>query len=277
MTLRINKALPTTKAFTTKTAFVSNFRSFTYFDEPAVPPPPAPPVVPPPPPPPPAVKMFTQPEVDKIMAEHRKNLQAQNSELVAQLETLKTSSTLTAQQKEDLEARIETLSKQHMTKEQQLAADLEKVQKKAKAEQDAAVEESKKWKSAFETTLINNELIAGAVKHKAASAIQIQQMFGNKAKVVPDVDDAGQPTGGYVVKLPVQTIDAKTKKPVILELNAQDAIGKIRENQEYSNLFLFEGVPGLGGNNHSRPQTGPVDFSTMTPEEYRKYRSENKG
>ncbi len=243
-------------------------KAFTYHDEPGTSPPP------PPPPPPPGGRTFTQPEVDKLMAEHRKGLQTQNAELIKQLEELKTTSGLTAQQKEELEARIETLSQQHQTKEQQLAAELEKVNKKYKTDTENLGNETKKWKSAFDNTLIENAILAGATKHTAASAAQLKSMLQSRAKVVEELGDDGKPTGKFVVKLPMTVLDPKTKKPVDVELEMIEAIGKMKEDTENANLFLYDGKPGFGGNNAAGggPGSGTIDWANLTPEQHREMR-----
>lgn len=247
--------------------------SRSYYDDP----PASPPVSPPPPPPPPPAKTFTQADVDRLMAEHRKGLQTQLQDAVKQLETVRETANLTQQQKDELDARIQTLTQQHQTKEQQLAAEVEKVNKKYKSDTETLAQEGNKWKSSFNNLLVENSIILGAEKHKAASTKQMIALLGSKAKVVEEVDDKGQATGKFVVKLPMVINDAKTKQPVALELDIVEAIGKMREDPENANLFLTDGKPGLGGNNNNAAGGGGGGgFNpSMTPAQYAEFRKKN--
>jgi len=249
-------------------------KSFTYFDDPPASPPPAvPPTVPPPPTPPPG-QTFTQEQVNKMMADHKRALQKQNEELVTQLQQLRDNANLTAQQKEELETRIQTLSQQHLTEAQKLQAELETTKKKYKTDTEALTNDSRKWKGSFEKLLVTNAITEGAITHKAANAKQLAAMLLPQAKVVEEVDDAGQPTGNFVAKLPVTVLDQKTKKPVTVELPIVEAIGKLREDPENANLFLVDGKPGFGGlNQNAGSGSGTPDISKMTPAQYREWRS----
>jgi hypothetical protein len=221
--------------------------------------------------------VFTQDEVNKMMAEHKRTLQQENAQLVKQLEEIRSNANLTQQQKDELDARITTLQQQHLTKEQQLSGELEKVSKKYKTETETLANEAKKWQSQFHTTLATQALLEGATKHQAAKASQIIAMFGHKVKVVEEVDDQGQPTGRFVPKLPMTVLDPKTKKPVDVELDVVEAIGKLREDPDYSNLFLVNGVPGIGGspsaNGNNKAGGGPPPSD---PAEYRAWRKNQK-
>lgn len=263
----------------TRYYLIGAFKTTAYFDDGT--PGASPPVSPPPPPPPPAVPptngTFTQEQVNKMMAEHKRALQTQNQELVKQLEELRSSATLTQQQRDDLDARINTLQQQHLTEQQKLSLELEKVSKKYKTETESLSAEANKWKSQFTTTLVTNAILEGATKHQAASAKQMLAMLGGQVKVVEEVDEKGNGTGRYVPKLPLTVLDPKTKKPVQVELDVVEAIGKLREDPEYSNLFLVDGKPGFGGTNANLGggNSASPDFSKMTPEQYKDWRNKN--
>ncbi len=231
------------------------------------------PVLPPPPTPPPT---FTQEQVNAMLAENKKALQKQNAELVTQLETLKTSKGLSEQEKADLQARIDQLSTEHMTEQQKLQAQVATLEKTGKAALESATGESKKWQGEYQKLLVTNGIAQGAVKHSAARASQLEAMLLPRAKVVEMLDEAGNPTGVYEARLPITVMDAKTKKPVLVELPIVEAIGKMREDPENANLFLTDGKPGLGGTNLGGGGGGKGGGfrSDMTPAEYRKFRKE---
>ena len=252
-------------------------KTFTFYNDPPAVPPTVPPTVPPPPPPPPpaAGKTFTQDEVNRMMAEHKRTLQENNAALVTQLEELRKNTALTQQQKDELDTRIQVLSQQHLTEQQKLQLQLDQATKKAKTEAETLAQEAKTWKGAFEGTMIENAVLAGSSEHKAVNAGQLLDLLRGKAKVVQELDASGQPTGKFLVKLPVKVVNPKTKAAEILELDAVEAIGKMREDPSNGNLFMFDGKTGLGGTNHPNNTAagdGTPDFSKMTPSEFRAWR-----
>lgn len=258
-------------------------KTFTFYnDPPAVPPvsppPPPPPAVPPVSPPPPPGRVFTQEEVNRMMADHKRTLQENNTQLVAQLEELRKNSALTQQQRDELDSRIQVLSQQHLTEQQKLQLQLDQATKKAKTEAESLAAEAKQWRGAFEGTMIENAVLAGSAEHKAVNAGQLLDLLRGKAKVVQDLDASGQPTGKFLVKLPVKVVNPKTKATEVLELDAVEAIGKMREDPSNGNLFMFDGKTGLGGTNHPNNTTtgdGAPDFSKMTPAQYQEWRKKN--
>lgn len=255
-----------------KKYYLFNSKIHTYYDEPE---PTVPPTVPPPPPPP-APVTFTQAQVDKMMAEHRKGLQTQNAELVKQLEELRQSANLTQQQRDELDARINNLTQQHLTTEQKLKAQVEATEKKYKADTENLTNESRKWKGNYEKLLVTNEILKGAMQYKAAKDTQLLAMLLPNAKVVEEVDDKGQPTGNFVAKLPTTVIDPKSKQKVTLELPIVEAIGKMRDDPDNANLFLIDGKPGFGGSGNAPTGSGSgeVDWSKLTPAQHRAKRKE---
>lgn len=251
-------------------------KTFTFYNDPPVVPPVSPPP-PPPPPPPVPVKTFTQEQVNAMMADHKRTLQENNSQLVTQLEEMRSTMNLTQQQRDELDSRITALSQQHLTEQQKLQLALDNAVKKHKTDTDSLGNEVKTWKGAFENTMIENSVLAGSVEHKAVNAGQLLDLLRAKAKVVQELDASGQPTGKFLVKLPVKVVNTKTKATEVLELDAIEAIGKMREDPSNGNLFMFDGKTGLGGTNHpsNTATNGDPDFSKMTPSQYQAWRKEN--
>jgi hypothetical protein len=221
---------------------------------------------------------FTQDQVNKMMEEHRKNLQTKNAELTTLLEDQKKAANLTAEERDGLQARIDALSKEHLTKEQQQAGEYEKLKKKYDSDVKNANDESSKYKNMYEGTLIEHALIGAAAKHKAYSPEQMLRMFRSDAKVVPVLDDAGKPTGAVKVVMPVKTVDPKTQQPVTLELSIDEAIAKIREDDSFANMFTDTSLNGFdqNGNPKRTGSTGTGEPPT-DPAAYREWRKKNKG
>jgi hypothetical protein len=258
-----------------------NRKSKTYFDDPPVPPP-VPPVSPPPPPPlPPPGRVFTQAEVDKMMADHRQTLQKTNAELTTRLEQLQNTANLTKAEKEELAQTLETLNNQHKTAAQQQAEAADKAKKKYEADLAATSQDRDKYKTGYHTLIVTNSITAGAVKNNAADKTgkQLQLMLLPQAKVVDELDGEGKPTGHLVAKIGITYLDDKTKKPVSVELPVEEAIAKMATMDEYANLFMVDGKPGVGGSSGAGAKTGTngtPDFSKMSALEYREWREKQK-
>lgn len=248
-------------------------KGVTYFDDPPVSPPP-----PPPPPTPPAGKVFTQEEVNKMMAEHRQTLQKQNQELVTQLETLRQNVNLTETQKAELDSRITALQQQHLTDAQKREAEAAAAKKKFDTELASATDETKKWRGGFQKLVAVNAIKDAASIHKAASAKQLEMMLLPQVKVVEATDADGKATGEYVAKITMPVIDPKTKQPTPVDLPVSEAVEMMKKDTEYANLFVGDGKGGIGGSNGTPPlnQAGQPDFKNMSPEQYRKWRANAK-
>ncbi len=250
-----------------KSLFSRKTRSV-YGNDGAVVPPTVPPAVPPTvPPPPPAGKFYTQEELNTLMASNRKGMQDQLKTTLTQLEELKNVSGMTQKQRDELQAQIEVLSQTHMSEKEKLENNLTKTQKDAAKRQKELEEEATKYKSSFENLMITDAITKAAMTHKAANAGQLEAMLARQAKVVPEVDANGAATGKMVVKLPVRLVDPKTKEIKMVDFNVEDAVLKMREDESNSNLFLFDGKPGIGGSN-AITKAGEVNWSNMTTEQH---------
>lgn len=243
-----------------------------FYDDP--PPPPPPPAVPPPPPAP--GKTYTQAELDKMFAEHRKGLQTENQKMAEELQKLRESKSLTEAEKDALDAQIANLKNQYQSKEQAAAAEAEKLRKQLTTETEKLSAEGKKWHGEFNNLLVENAIVTGAAKHNAANAEQLLAMLKAQAKVVEEVDGDGKPTGKFVAQIPVRVLNPKTNLWETIDYPIVEGIGKMRENPANANLFLTDGKPGYGGN----PGVGgggggkPLDWKNMTPEQHRAARKQ---
>lgn len=240
-------------------------RRFIYMNDAPVVPPVTPPVTPP-------ATTFTQEQVNKFLAEEKRKDNAARTKLVEELETLRNGLQLSEQQKTDFEASLETLKSQHMTEAQKLAAENDKWKKKHATDTTALGDETKQWRGRFENMMITNAIVSGAVQHKGLRPEQFVDMLSSKAKVVADVDADGKPTGTFSAKLPVKTVDPKSKETVIVDLPIAEAIGKMKGDEGYFNLFEEEGKGGLGGGGNARKKTGNSEFSkNMDKDEFGKW------
>ena len=92
-----------------------------------------------------------------------------------------------------------------------------------------------------------------------------------------ELDSEGKPTGKLIPKVKLQDKD-KDGKPVTLELLVPEAIKRMKEMEQYFNLFKGEGTGGIGGMNRGSGKGQPdfVKLAKENPAEYRRLRREGK-
>ena len=234
---------------------------------------------PPPPPAPPEAKTFTQEDVDRIVQDRLKKQKDEAAKLVSDLEAMREAKNLTEQQKAAIEERIKATQEQHMTEAQRMASDYEKAQKKLKEQLDSVSGKSSEWETSFKSLLVKNTIMEAADKHKALSPMQMHMLLAGQAKVTQSVNEAGEPIG-WSVKLPTAVVDPKTKQPVILDLDLDEAVGKMREDKQFMNLFKFEGQGGFGLGGTLPGGAGDakgINWKALSPEDYAKNRDKILG
>jgi len=87
----------------------------------------------------------------------------------------------------------------------------------------------------------------------------------------------GEPNGEFtpVVKFP--DVDAKTKQAIVMEYTIDEAVKRMKELDEYSNLFEDTMKGGLGGskNTGNGKKIDPAKLARENPAEFRRLRKEN--
>ncbi len=218
-------------------------------------------------------KQFNQEQVNTFLAEEKRKHQTQQRKMAADLEELKKTATLTTEQKEGLEQRIEELQTQYMTIEEKAR----RAEEAAKKEYDERVEtltkERNVWQIKHSELVIDTEIIKAAADQKALFCEQITALLTPKTKLTEKLDDAGKPTGDYEPKVAFPDTD-KDDKPILLELTVAEAVKRMKELPKYGNLFEGGKVGGLGGTG-STTSGKPLDLVKIAredPETYRELR-----
>ena len=220
-------------------------------------------------------KTFTQEEVNALIAKSRNEDKEKNKKLLTQLDTLKSSATMTKQERDKLEAQIEELKTQSMTKEELTQRERKKLEEKLTSERDGLKAESDAWRGRFESSTVINALMDAAVVGEAFSPQQIVDMLKPSTKVVEDKDADGNLTGAFKVVTSFNDSD-KDGKPITLALSPNDLIKRMKDIPErFGNLFKSGTVSGLGTSN-GRKVNGVVDYTSMTPAQYREQRKQLK-
>lgn len=221
-----------------------------------------------------------QDEINTMMANNRKSLQAKNQELITQLQTLRETATMSSQAKEELEARIEELQTQYMSKEELAKRESEKLVKTHAAEVDKLTGETKKWQGLYASSTIQRAIMDAAIAGEALpqAVAQIGAILGPNTHIVEDLDEAGQGKGTYSVIVKFNDTDADGK-PVVLDLSPKKAIERMKELPDlYGNLFKGDAAGGLGADTAggSRGERLPkLDELLKDPAKFAKWRKEN--
>lgn len=219
-------------------------------------------------------KKFTQEELNKILAEEKRKTKAASEKLVGELEAIKSKVQLTAQEKEELEQRIEAIKSESMTKEELAKQEREKLSKQAKQEREQLTAEAARWKTKFVDKTIEREIIDAAVAADAYKPNQLVAQLKSATRLEPKLDDNGKPTDDFVVKVKITVKDGD--KDVTLDLPVAEAVKKMRDNDEFANLFKGQGTGGAGGTHRTGKIPTLAHLAKTDPAAYRKARAEGK-
>ena len=179
-------------------------------------------------------KTFTQQEVNSMLADNKRGLQDKLNQATIELDKLKGVDT------KALQSKIEELSSSLLTKDELAKQTIERTKAEAEAKLAEITNQNQAWRNRHDQVLVKQELAAAAMKHNAFDAEQIMMLFGASAKAVEVTDNEGKGTGQFKVVLPT-TIEGK---PV--ELDADQAVARLREDKRYGNLFKANGNSGAG-------------------------------
>lgn len=218
-----------------------------------------------------AGKTFSQEEINKILAEDRRKHQDQTKKALEELDALKAKSNITAQEREELETRIEGMRSELMTKEELASKEKNKVATQHRTEITDVTKDRDHWKGKFTESTIQRTITDAAVENDAHVPEQIVAILRPNTQLVEALDAEGKPTGDLIPKVKFSDVD-KDGKPVTLELTIPEAVKRMREIEKYLNLFKGEGVGGLGS--LSRPGGKDLDIKELAkdPKAYREAR-----
>lgn len=220
---------------------------------------------------PPPTKTFTQEELNTILAKEKRSFQEERQKLMSELTTFKDKSTMTDQEKQELEARIEELQKATMTKEEIAKREQEKMKQAHENNLKALSDEANTWKNRYTKSTIERNILDAAIANDAFAPSQLVELIGNKSKLVPVLDEQGKPTGEFITKVSFEDVD-KDQKPVTLEMTVPETVKRMKElPNRFGNLFKSGVVPGAGGSNNGAAYKPGTTISD--PETYRKNRA----
>jgi hypothetical protein len=209
-------------------------------------------------------KMFSQEEVNSMLAADKRNLQAKLKTLEDNLAGTLQNSQLTQKQRDDLEVSMEDMRKQFLSKEQQALMEKQKLESDYKKDLENERTQRKLFETKFVDSTISRSLADAAVDNGAFSAEQIVALLRPHTKLIND-----QPVVDFNDK------HAETGEAIVVQLSPVAAVKRMKELATvHGNLFKSNIVSGVGGSSGSG-DPGRIDMRKLTPQQYAKLRKEN--
>jgi hypothetical protein len=182
---------------------------------------------------------FTKEQVDELIAKDRNVYKERQRQMEQQLQQMQEKYQANTGLAEELENARNLLK----TKEQLAKEEAQKLQNRAKAEQEATAKERDKWKELYTTTTIRSEVTNAAVKHGAFNPEQLFALLKDTTRLDQD------PESG-MFKTTVEFVDTIEGKPVPVRISVEDAVQRMVDKpDQYGNLFKTTANAGTGRNN----------------------------
>ena len=217
-----------------------------------------------------AGKTFTQDELNKIVGKEKMAVKEKYAEMETAYQDLLKQQNLTKEQRDKLEANLDRVRSEMMTKEQRLEEEKKKAQKKHQEELSVAQQEADKYKSLFENSTIERAIQDASAKHDAYSPTQFIAHLAPKSKMVEEVDAEGNLTGQLVPRVVWSAVDEEGKTHQS-EITPEEAVQKMKENVvDFGNLFKTNVAAGIGQGTApgQLSPSGDVDHKRISDAEY---------
>ena len=217
-------------------------------------------------------KRYTQEEVNRMMKADKDAAKKERDKLKEELERLKEQG-LTSENLATLQERIDQLTNEGKTKEEQAKDALANKDKEWAKKYDISTAEAKKWRTDYEKYRAESEILKAASTHKADNPTQVYRLLRGDVKFVEKLDGNGKGTGEWVPKISMEvTKDGETKT---LELSPDEAVKQMTEMDEHKNLFNSGASAGLGGGNNGGSRGSGNTAIPKTMEGYMAARKKN--
>ena len=226
-----------------------------------------------------ADKTFTQEDVNRMLAADRRKSEDKLNKTLEELEAQRAKSSLTAAERTELDSTIEGLKDTMMTKTQLAEKEASKSKKAHEKALTELSESRDQWQSLYTTSTIERAIVdaSSTGENAAFNPSQVVAILKPNTRLVEALDSDGEKTGLLVPSVKWQDVD-KDGKPVTLDLAVPEVIKRMREQDQYLNLFKGDKTGGAGSNNKST--TGKVDTASIQkmaqgdPAAYRKARKD---
>lgn len=216
----------------------------------------------------PSKKSFTQDEVNQILAKEKRKEQERTKKALSELEAIRSRAKLTAQERDELDGRIEQMRNELLTKEELAKKERDRLRKDHEQTVKSLSEERDSWRTRYESSTITRAITDAAAANNAYAPSQVVAILGSGTRMVEVLDSDGNPTGEFEPRVRFHDTD-KEGKPVTLELKPAEAVKRMKEMDQYLNLFKVEGASGTGLQNHARGRKQDIRELAKDPVAYR--------
>jgi hypothetical protein len=192
-------------------------------------------------------RTFTRDELNGHIAAEKRKLQEGH---LKEIQELQRNQNLTKEERDRLKGREAELEGALYSEKDKAAREIQRKQVEFEDAQKKIGVERDQWKTQFERTVIENEILTVAGAEKAYNASQIASIVGPLAVVEEIKDGALKPTGKYraVVRV-VEEVDGKSEAKTY---SVAEYVKKLKAMDSYQNLFLADRPGGTG----HRPGSG---------------------
>lgn len=185
-------------------------------------------------------KLFTQEEVNAMLAENKRNIRKELDDLKKQGDPVA------------LQKKVKELQDSLLTKEELARQQAEELKTNFETQIKELGGKAESWEKLYRSKEVEVAIATGATKHDAYDADQLSLIIGPMTRVEEITDDKGVGTGKFKS---ITTVEIDGKK---LELPTVDAIGKLREAGKYPNQFRVKGQSGTGVTLNNQPPAAQV-------------------
>jgi hypothetical protein len=198
-------------------------------------------------------RTFTQEDVNKIVQqrlakerEAQAKEQEKNKELITKLQELEKRADLTKEERDALNIRLEELRSEKLSKEGQLARELDTLKQENERIAREKEEVETTWKTRYNNFRIEKELADAAIAHDARTPDQLVKLLKESTRIDQEIDKVtNKPTGNLIVKTRITDFD-EDNQPFEVELTPREAVARLREMPEiWGNQFMSKAQPGI--------------------------------
>lgn len=208
-----------------------------------------------------------QKHINELLAKERRTHQEQNKKIIEDLKKARDSQGATQAERDAYESRIKELEATVMSKEDIAKRDKNKLEKEYTGKIDNLTGERDTWRSRYENSTIEREILDEAVAADAFRARQLIPHLRPNTKMVEVVDKDGNGTGVFNTRVRLETSDEKGN-PVTLDMSIKEAITKMKDDPEYANMFNSGVRSGVGLNGSHGGNGKGIDPTKMSTKDY---------
>jgi hypothetical protein len=222
-------------------------------------------------------KTFTQDEVNGLLAKEKREQQVKTQKTLDELEAYKARTTLSEEERTKLDGTIQDLQNQLLTKDEQVRRQQEKAKKENDERYGKLEQDHKNLFATYREAETGRSITDAAVAGKAYRPSQIVAILNPVTQFVEIKGEDDEPTGKYktVVNFPDKDKDGND---VTLQITAAEAVNRMKEMEDYFNLFEGEGTGGIGGTNRQKAKGkgDPAELAKTDPKAYIEQRRSGK-